>query len=235
MGSFGWHNPFPVEFGGGETLVERHYLALRSMVGEGGSAEDDEGTIDGLWRQVRARAIASVAAGGERAALQAFPDRATDALPYYERLLAVTNDPSASEQERREAVTVLYALQIASAVPDIVTALQLIDSRFSVITTSPDQSDTTIIGRAFEDYAETEPFEGGRKSTAYPNHSTEFILYVLFDLGGGNPPSTSERRLMQSARKLLNEVLPAHNDFQIVTHRGFTLDVDLLDLTSFGA
>jgi hypothetical protein len=235
MSGLGWHNPFPLEFGGGETAVERIYYALRSNVGKGGSADDDEGSLDGLWRQSRARGIASVATFGERSALQAFPDRATDLLPYYEQLFLLTNDPATSDHERREAAAVRYTQQIASAIPDIGIALRLIDPRFEVLTTSPDQSDSTLFGRAFEDYAAAEPFGGGRKSTAFPNYSSEFVAYVLLDLGGGIPPTTSERRSMDAAAALLNEVLPAHNSFQIVTHRGFTLDVDLLDLTSFGA
>jgi hypothetical protein len=235
MGAFGWHNPFPLEFGGGETAVERIYYALRAAVGKGGSADDDEGTIDGLWRQCKARAIASVATSGERSVLQAFPNKATDLLPYYEGLFRLTNDPAASDQERREAAAELYALQIASALPDIELALQEIDPRFSLVTTSPDQSDSTLFGRCFEDFAATLPFGGGRKSTSFPNYSTEFVLYVLLDLGDGIVPSTAERRLMERARKLLHDALPAFNDLQIVTHRGFTLDVSRLDLTSFGA
>jgi hypothetical protein len=235
MGQFGWHNPFPCEFGSGETGIESTYLALRSAVGKGGSAEDDEGTSEGLWRQCRARAIASVGTFGERAALQAFPDLATDALPYYEHLLGITSAADDTDDERRDAAAVLYALQIASAVPDIAVALDVLDARFSAITTAYAQSDTTLFGRAFEDFAAALPFGGGRKSTLRPNYSSEFVLYVLLDLGGGVVPSTSERRTLANARKLLLEVLPAHNSFQIVTHRGFTLDDDRLDLTSFGA
>jgi hypothetical protein len=235
MPGFGWSNPFPMQFGGGETGTESVYRALRANVGKGGSAEDDANTIEGLWRQARAVGIAAFMTFGERSALQAFPDRATDALPYYERLLLLTNDPATSEQDRREAAAYQYALQIASAIPDIATALQVIDPRFSVLATSFDQADVTLFGRAFEDFAGDEPFNGGRESTRFPNHSTEFVCFVLLDIGGGNQPSPSERRSIESARRLLNEVLPAFNDLQIVTHRGFTLDVDRLDLTSFGA
>lgn len=235
MGGFGWQNGFPMQFGGGETETELVYRAMRANVGQGGAAEDDTTTIEGLWRQARAVGIAAFMTFGERSALQAFPDRATDLLPYYERLFLLTNDPATSEQARREAAAYQYALQIASAIPDIATALQVIDPRFSVLGTSFDQADVTVFGRAFEDFTGEEPFNGGRKSTAFPNYSTELVLFVLLDLGGGNAPNASERRAMDSARRLLNDVLPAFNDLQIVTHRGFTLDVDRLDLTSFGA
>jgi hypothetical protein len=224
-----------MSFGGAETETELVYRALRATVGQGGFAEDDTNTVEGLWRQARAVGIASFMSFGERSALQAFPDHATDALPYYEQLLLLTNDPATSEQDRREAVAFQYALQIASAIPDIATALQVIDPRFAVLATSFDQADVTVFGRAFEDFAGVESFNGGRKSTAFPNYSTELVLFVLLDLGSGNVPSPRERRAMDSARRLLGEVLPAFNDFQIVTHRGFTLDVDRLDLTSFGA
>jgi hypothetical protein len=210
------------------------YQALRSAVGEGGSAEQDATTIDGLWRLCRARAIASVASFGERAATQAFPDRATDLLPYYERLLRPIATGE-TDDERREAAALSYALQIASSVRDIAIALRAIDPRFNVTATLPAQSDTTLFGRAFEGLDGSLPFGGGRKSTRYPNYSTEFILFVVLDLGGGVQPTTVDRRLMASAAQLLNNVLPAFNDWQIVTHRGFTLDIDRLDLTALGA
>jgi hypothetical protein len=234
----GWANPFPCEFGSGPTAVENIYFALRSAGGKGGAAADDEHTIDGLWRQCRARAIATVAASGERSALQAFPDRATDLLPYYERLVGVASDPDGDAEARREAAAVLYARQIASAVPDIAAALQAIDSRFSVLATTYAESDTTLFGRAFEDFAGALPFGGGRQSTRLPNYSTSFVLFVLLDLGAGIAPTTNERRALATAGKLLAEVLPGHNSYQIVTHRGvggFELDTDLLDLTAFGA
>jgi hypothetical protein len=232
MGGLGWSNPFPLEFGGDETRLERIYATLRSAVGKGGSAANDTG-IDGLWRQTRANALAQLEAQAERAALQALPDHATDSLPYYERLLLLRADPAASDDERRAAAAQLYALQVASAIPDLSAALAQIDPRFEIIATSFEQSDTTIIGRGFEDYAATEPFGGGRHSTQLPNYSTELVLFVLFDLGGGNLPSPSERRSMQSALGVLNAALPAWNDIVLATHRGFELDVDRLDLTSF--
>lgn len=235
MSFAGWANPFPCQLGSGPTDVENIYFALRSAGGKGGAAEDDEHTIDGLWRQCRARAVATVAASGERSALQAFPDHATDLLPYYERLVGVASDPTGNAEARREAAAVLYTRQIASSVPDIALALGAIDERFSVLATSYEQSDATLFGRAFEDFAGSLPFGGGRQSTRFPNYSTSFVLFVLLDLGAGIAPTTTERRAMATAAQLLAEVLPGHNGFQIVTSRGFMLDVDLLDLTAFGA
>jgi hypothetical protein len=234
----GWANPFPCELGSGPTAVESIYLALRSAGGRGGAAEDDEHTIDGLWRQCRARAVATVAASGERSALQAFPDRATDLLPYYESLVGAASDPAGDPEARREAAAVLFTRQIASSVPDIALALRAIDPRFSVLTATYAESDATLFGRAFEDLAGALPFGGGRQSTRLPNYSTSFVLFVLFDIGASAVPDTSERRALATAGQLLSEVLPGHNSYEIVTRRGvggFTLDVDLLDLTAFGA
>lgn len=235
MGSLGWHNPFPLEVGGGETTVERIYYAMRSASGKGGSAEEDETTVEGLWRQCRARAFGAIATFGERSALQAFPHLATDLLPYYEQLFLLTNDPATTDEERRAAAATRYALQIASAMPDIEIALREIDPRFQLITQSPADATVTMFGRAFEDFAATEPFGGGRESTLLPNYATQFTVYVLLDLGGGVLPNAEERLSLAAAATLLHEVLPAHNNFQIVTHHGFTLDVDLLDLTSLEA
>lgn len=232
MAGLGWHNPLPLELGGGDTLVERIYRAMRASVGKGGSAPDDATSIDGLWRQVRATAIASVAAMGERTVLQAFPDRATDLLPYYERLFMLTSEPGSSDQARREAAARLYALQISASIPALEAELQKIDPRFSVLPTNPDESCTTVFGRAFEDMAGAEPFNpAGRHSTAFPNYSSEFICHVLLDLGDGVAPGPVERRTMELARRLLHDLLPAPNAFHIATHQGFTLDVSLLDIT----
>lgn len=232
MGGFGWHNPWPFEFGGGETAVERVYAALRSAVGKGGSAED-ESTIDALWRQARALGIAAVATFGERSALQAFPNRATDLLLYYESLFLLTNNPAQTDQERRDIAAVRYVQQLAGSMPDTLAALQLIDSRFTLESTSADASETTVLGRAFQDYDGDEPFNGGRKSTRFANYSSDFVLYATLEIGSAVLPTPAEQRSLAAARALLNEVLPAWNSFELASHRGFELDVDRLDLTAF--
>ena len=237
MGGFGWHNPFPVEVGGGETAVERIYAALRSAAGKGGSA-DDEDSIDGLLRQCTARAIASVATFGERSALQAFPNHATDALPYYERLFLLAQDPELSDDQRRQAAALRYTNQGGGALPDVEAALQRIDARFSLVATDPADSDVTIHGRAFDDLDGAEPYDPGgtRHSTAYPNYSTELVCFVLFELGAGVLPTADEDRALLAAQALLSDMLPSDNDYSIATSGdGFELDVDRLDLTSFGA
>jgi len=217
------------------TREELIYRSLRSAAGKGGYAEDEANSIDGLIRRVRARAIATVADMGERTALQAFPNHATDLLPYYERLLGLTADPDLTDDERRAAAAALYALQLAGDVPSIRRSLQHIDARFDVVTAAPETATITIFGRAFQDLAGDSPFAGGRQSTAFPNFATVLVLFVVLELGDGVSPNAAERRSMALARRLLHDVLPATNDLQIVTHRGFTLDVSKLDLTSFDA
>ena len=211
------------------------YRALRAAAGKGGFAEDELNSIDGLIRRVRARAIAGVADMGLRSALQALPNHATDLLPYYERLLGLTDDPDLTEDERRELAAALFTLQRSSDIPSIRQVLQLLDARFEVLTAAPGTATTTIAGRAFEDLDGDEPFGGGRYSTALPNYTRLLVLLVLLDLGDGVLPDAAERRSMKLARRLLHDILPATADLQIVTHRGFTLDVSRLDLTSFDA
>jgi hypothetical protein len=208
------------------------YNAWRSAVGKGGSASSPS-AIEALFRRVRARAVAAVADMGERAALQAFPNLATDLLPYYERLLGLTDDPDLTEDQRRAVAAAQYTLEIASDVPGIQDSLQQLDERFAVVIPDPNRTLTTMMGRAFEDMAGAEPFGGGRLSTSLPNYSGLLVLRVVLELGDGVQPDADERRAMRQARQLLHDVLPAANDLQIVTHRGFKLDVSRLDLTSF--
>jgi len=106
-GGFGWHNPWPFEWGGGPTPDEAIYHAWRDALGSL-PAKDDTG-IDGLWRQCRSSAIASVATFCERAVLQAFPHVATDHLPLWEDYLGVL--PAGTEEERRADVVEAYTRQ----------------------------------------------------------------------------------------------------------------------------
>lgn len=231
MGGFGWTNPFPFEFGGSLTLVESTYRALRAAVGLGGSAEDDENTIDGVWRQARASGLAAAFATGERAVVNFFPGSATDLLPYYEELLLIIADDEDDEPSRRREAERRYTYEVDASVPAVTADLQRIDARFSVIEIARALSVETVFGRAFEDFAGTLPFGGGRKSTLFANYSTDFVLYVLFDLGSGVLPSPTEAGLLREAQDTLNSALPTWVNFQTATADGFILDESLLDLT----
>lgn len=231
MGGFGWQNGFPFEFGGGATHTETIYAAMRSAVGVGGSALDDDGTIDGLWRQARAVGLAAAATTGERAILQAFPGLATDLLEYYERLLQSIPDIGESLVDRQASVEQLWTERVRAAMPDIAADLVEIDPRFEVAVVDRQVTTDTLLDRAFEDHAGTLPFNGGRRSTRFPNYSTQFVVTATIDLGSGVTPSTDEQKLIERARAHLNKVLPATHNFQVLTGVGFVLDVDLLDLT----
>jgi len=226
---------------GGNQRAERIYRALRSSVGRGGAPVDEERSILDLWRKCRAEAFAVGLEALERAALQAFPSHATDALGYYERLLLLTPAPDATTEERQAAAAERYALKVQSSIRQIAEALQRLDERFSIVETDEARSTTTLFGRAFDDFAGAEPYvepgeEGApdRHSTGWPNYSSEFVADVVLELGDGVLPNAAERLVMAEARRYLHDVLPAHNDIRISTHRGFTLDVSRLDLTSLG-
>lgn len=214
--------------------TERIVAALQSVGGAGGSADDQTG-IEGLWRRSKARALAQLRNQGERTIDNAFPDRASDLLPYYERLFIVPADPNATDEERQAVVAERYAGPIAVALPDVLDRLRDIDSRFNFVPLDDAESDTTVMGRAFEDLDGAEPFGGGRRSTAFANYSNRFTVYVLFDIGAGALPSLAEAKLMARARTVLADAISAWNDFQVVTSHGFELDTDRLDLTSLGA
>lgn len=228
--SIGWQNPCPFEVGGGATAVERIYDALRANVGVGGSCTNEE-SIEALWRQARASGLAAVGTTGERAVINAFPGHATDLLEYYEELLATTPDEGASLVERRAEAERRYTERVDATGPAIDADLKRIDERFGIVAVDRLEAAETQHGRAFQDLAATLPFGGGRKSSRFANYSTGFVLYVVFALGEGVPPGLDEQKLLARAKEHLNKVLPAHVTFQISTSFGFTLDLDLLDLT----
>ena len=231
MAGFGWRNPFPLELGGGPTLVERIYQGLRAAVGEGGSAQDEDGSIDGVWRQARALGLAAAAAADERAAVNFFPGSATDLLQYYEELLFLVPEDEANLPDRRDAAEQAYTHEVLSSVPAVTEDLQRIDSRFSIIEIPHDEAIETIPARAFEDFAATLPFNGGRKSTRFPNYSTEFVLFVLFDIGSGVDLDPVDALTLRRAVDYLNPALAGWVNFQISTADGFILNESLLDIT----
>lgn len=230
MAGLGWSNPLPAEIGGGTSSVEDVYRSLRSVVGIGGAGPED--SLEDLWRQSRALGIALAFASDDRAGLQFFPSKATDALQYYEELLMVPLEPGLENHERQELVSNRFTAPPAASEPDLAAGLLAIDTRISVETVSLDASETTYQGRVFEDLAASEPFNGGRKSTAFGNYATAFILTILVNIGDGITPTLAEEKILQRAADYLNEALPGWVTFNLVTSVGFTLDVDLLDITA---
>lgn len=231
MPGAGWTNPFPLQFGGGTTSIDDVYSMLRSAVGKGGASVDDD-SLESIWRQCKARVIAAVGGFDERAALQAFPNLASDLLPYYERTL-IDRRRSAGEtdDERRARVTARWTDELGGNVAALETALQEIDSRFTIVAVTESDTTTTVFGRWLEDLAGTEPFNGGRSATLFPNYSTEFILTALLTLGGGGLDLAAQRSLAEG-RDFLADNLPAHIGIQMATDvDGFELGIDVLDYT----
>lgn len=230
MGGTGWSNPFPLEMGGGPTEIERTYQMLRAAEGKGAASTDDE-SIEALWRQSLAKGVGLVGTFDERAALQAFPDKATDLLPYYERLLHTEPAPTASQEERRQTAASRFTASAGFLHAEIEASLQAIDARFVVEIPDQEVCTTTHWGRWFQDYAASEPFGGGRRSTLLPNYATEFIFIAVMDLGGAFPTPEESRAILRAQRHLA-EVLPAWDAIAVVTSFGFELDIDRLDYTA---
>ena len=229
MGGFGWHNGWPFEWGGGETEDEEMYNALRNAVGVGGSAKDDSG-LDGLWRQCKAQALATLATMSERAALQALPTYATDHLPVYEDLLRIVPGDDATYLERRDAVVADWSRQLKADGPSLSAQIELIDPRASLLDVPHDQATTTMLGKAFEPQ-DGVPDYGRRRSTAYPNFATEYMHTVVLAIDGG-VPNASDLIIMNRIKSLMRDVLPSWETFQVVTGAGFILDLSHLDVTA---
>ncbi len=234
MGSFGWHNAWPFEWGGGPTLIERHYLTMRKAVGVGGAATEEE-TIEDIWRQRKAIKLAAFDAFAERAFFQWFPNKATDAIPYYEDLLGQVAAPDESEEARRQETAAAFTAEALADNARIQAGLKDVDSRLSTVEQPHSSAGTTFLGRAFEPFAGTPDWDSGdqaNKSTNFPNFSDDFIVTVLFSVGP--VPSLGELDLISRATRFLNTILPAWVGFRIITSTGFILDQSPLDITGFG-
>lgn len=229
MGGTGWSNPFPLEFGGGPTPIENVYRMLKSAIGKGGiSTNDEDESLEALWRQSKAKGIGLANDLDERAAEQAFPDKATDLLPYYERTLMTQPAPGASREERQSLVARRWTQAVAFLTAEIESALQEIDSRFSVLLTTDEDAAKTVFGRNFEDLAGSEPYGDARRHTLYPYFSSYYLVTALLD-NGGTVPTAAEARSILAAKDHLASVLSAWQSFQVVTAVGFNLDEDHLD------
>jgi hypothetical protein len=233
-GGYGWQNPWPLEWGGGETFVERSYEALKRAVGDGGYAKNEDG-IDGLWRAVRAEALASFTSLAETAVLQAFPDIATDHIPLYEEYFRLTPLSGATEEQRREAIVAAYTRRIESDHPRLLQSLQQLDPRFTIETVARDHSIVVELGKAFQPASGGPFFWGSRTATMFPNYASEFILPVVLDLSTTPSPGVAEQLTMHGAKRLLNEVLASWMGYSVSTGGGstggFILDLSPLDAT----
>ncbi len=229
MGGFGWHNGWPFEWGGDDTDDELVYNALRNAVGTGGAAADDSG-LDGLWRQCKAQALATLNSMAERAALQVLPSVATDHLPVYEDILRIVPGEDETELARRAAVVADWTRQLKADGPSLAQQIALIDPRASLEPVPHELATTTVLGKAFEPQDGT-PTYGPRRSTSYPNFATEFLHTVVLAVDGGLA-NASDLVVIGQLKRLMREVLPTWEDFQVVTGVGFILDLSPLDVTA---
>jgi hypothetical protein len=227
----GYGGGFPFEYGGGPTEDEIIYEAMKRAVGVGGYAPNEDG-IDGLWRWARASAIASINTFAERAVLQFFPQTMTDHLPLAEDYLGIIPPEGATDEQRRAEVRAKLTEQFLSDGPDLLVALRQIDPRFVFDDPPHEQTATTYLGKAFEPQ-DGSPTYGPRRSTGWPNYSTDFWVIVRLPLDPDNPvPTAVDDVVLGRARRMLNVLLPSWVDFKIVTSTGWVADVSPADFTA---
>lgn len=230
MGGFGGSNPWPMQWGGGPTDEEVVYNALRSAVGEGGSAKKDDG-IDGLWRRCRARGLAAGGSFAERAALQAFPQVATDHIPVFEEEFGIIPPEGATDEDRRQAIVAAYTLKAAQNEVELAERLFEVDPRFVLVNIPRALASTVQLGKAFQPQDGTPAYGGGRFGSAWPNYSSDFCVVVRLPTVAVMPTPVDLASITY-AKRLLRKILPSWVDFAVITSTGpFLLDVSPLDLT----
>lgn len=227
-------NPLPFRPGGGATPSGRAYHQIRRALGTGGTAQSEDG-IDALLRRAEAKGLAAASSAKRRAALQAFPSLATDALPYYERALQRVPAPGESPTARRAIVSALWNRRPRADLPRLLEALQRIDTRVSFPPTHPSWQTVTQFGRVLRPLTEPEPAPGSEPWTVAPNFAHSFKLVVLFDVGYAGAMGTEDARIYQELRRALRRLVPSWVDFTLITTTGgFALDVSALGITAMG-
>ncbi len=223
---FGWQCPYPFQWGGGETPIESALIALRAGVGKGHAAEQDG--VEWRWREARAIGIAIAMAMGERALSQHEALHATSGLLFYRELY---NLDGYSDQEIRERGHDFENDTADFGEQFIADKLLEIDGRFSLISRTWEQCDTTVHGRTFGDWNGDAPFnlQGGQNETRWPNYSNFMEFVIKLDVTG----VPTDVDLGAVARAFLDDELPAWVDYEIGGEAGFILDESLLDWGRF--
>ncbi len=212
----GGANPCPFRPGGPQTPTQKVYLQLKRAVGEGGSADREDG-IDGLWRLSRARGLAAIEQTEIRAPLQAWPQLATDGIAYYERALALSG-AGLPDTARRAQILPPWVTRQDIDLPNLEAELQRIDERFSLQHVDYDLQATTVFGRTFASQDGVElPIFGGEGYSRVPNYSTDFCVRVLFTPGYSGLLTERDQGLVDQARARLMELMPSWVDFTIAT------------------
>lgn len=220
----------PLRLGGGPTASEAVYQVIRKAAGKGGSAEDDT-QIEGLWRMSEAKGLATATSDVPRALLQSNPLFATDTIPYYERILGIIPPEGASDTERRAVIIPLWTRRIDVAIPNVLSELQGIDPRFSIVTPDDAQSITTQPGRPFGSSGSRMILAGDISTVA--NYSSDFFVRVLFDLGYPGRPNPADLRLLNLARRKVRELVQGWETFTFSTGP-WVLGVTPIGLGSLG-
>lgn len=201
----GFGSPFPIKLGGGPSPSEQAYQQLRRAVGEGGSAADETG-IDALWRMSKAKGLAAASSAERRALFQAFPELATDLLPYYERVLKIVPPVGASEADRSAVISERWYEEAVSSTDQLEERLQAIDGRLSLISVPEAYTGVAQAGRMFESHPganEGPDFNTGRSHALFPNWSTRQTVHVRFDTGYDGPLNAPDQRILERVRRFL--------------------------------
>jgi hypothetical protein len=208
VADFGWSNSLPLELGGQSAHIANVYAALRSAVGKGGSAQDENG-LEATWRAAKAQVIAASVDAYERAALQALPSHATEHIPVYERVLGTAPGSDQNEEDRRQAVVAAWVGRVLATMVDIERSLQAISTQFALEELDSDDSVVAMFGKMFPNYGDE-----ALGVPAYPNYSSEFVVRAIYTLSSGETAIPQLYRA--AAATLLNAVLPAWVDWVIL-------------------
>lgn len=206
-------NPLPFRIGGEQTPTQKIYGALASSVGKGGTGP--AGGLRELWRLCIARAVAEASVAKDLAALQAFPQTMTVAIPAAERFYALPL--AGNEVDRRAEVWAATIYDPSATGPDLGAALRAIDPAFAIETLPWRQSSVMVPGKAFGPLpGDAGPTFGsgqsaGTYSAPWCNYSDSFIVRVRYVLASWQTeiPVPS----YELALRLLSEACPAFSDF----------------------
>lgn len=222
----------PLHVGGAPAAEQRVHTVLRAALGVGGATVPDATeTIDWLWRQARSVGIAAGSTTARRVLSEGSPRTATTLLPYYERVLGLVPPLGASEQQRREEVVALWPAKASARPADIEAELQLIDSRFSLLSFDDSLEVTTMGGRWLPSLDDQESPDFGAAASEWPAYTTRYLMRVLFAVGYDGSLIPADARRATQAKSLLRRRLPSWWDFAIVTSIGLDADLSDFDLT----
>lgn len=172
--SFGGYAPYPRRFGGGRPRLQIIHDALNAARGTALDATNPD-TIVWVENMAYARAICFDGYGtNDRLAMQWDPDRMTDMLSRWEKILAIVVPPEATEQERRAEVkkrfrrfldasglhSRLYA-KLRDELGDVFVAIEYIDVSIATI------------------YAPNASYPWGTVQPGHPWYSTVAHILVL--------------------------------------------------------